>query len=132
MWGAAGDGAAAATGVALLLQPGTAAGSPGRGAAAPSAPPAPSGQGWEERAGKGVPGWGSVNALPIAPSIPASPHRFPSSTALRRAPLAAPSPAQGRVPQSAAGWGARRGGGGDGDGAGGPRRGRGRRAGAER
>ena len=86
MWGAAGDGAAAATGVALPLQPGTAAGSPGRGAAAPSAPPAPSGQGWEERAGKGVPGWGSVNALPIAPQDP----RIPASVPLfNRAP---PSP----------------------------------------
>lgn len=81
---------------------------------------------------KGSRGGGPSMRSLLPPRIPASPHRFPSSTALRRAPLAAPSPAQGRVPQSAAGWGARRGGGGDGDGAGGPRRGRGRRAGAER
>lgn len=123
MWGAAGDGAAAGTGIALPRQPHGAAGSRGGGRRGlhrlPQRRAGRDGSRAQEKGSRG--GGPSMRSLfPPDPRIPAS---LPPSIAVRRASLAAPSPAQGRVPQSAAGWGARRGGGGDG--AGGPRRERG-------
>lgn len=75
-------------------------GVPGRGAAgAPSAPPAPSGQGREQSAGKGVPGRGSIDALPVSPRSPhsriAAPlDRGPPSLPRRSELRAGPSPAE--------------------------------------